>query len=74
VEHGNDLRRIGQVVRSLRHEIGLSQEKFAELAQVHRNYVGSLERGEKNISYSTLARIADAGGISVAELMGRAKV
>jgi transcriptional regulator with XRE-family HTH domain len=40
---------LGQRVRDLRVAKGLSQEKLAELAKLHRNYVGSIERGQKNV-------------------------
>lgn len=51
---------VGQNVRYYRHQSGLSQEKLAEDAELHRNYVGGLERGEYNVSLRSLARIASA--------------
>lgn len=47
-------------VRHRRLELGLSQEELAELAGVHRTYVGMLERGEKNVTIYNIERIAIA--------------
>ncbi len=47
-------------VRLFRQEKGLSQEDFAELAELHRTYIGSIERGERNISIDNIERIAVA--------------
>ena len=51
---------IGQRVRDLRVAKGLSQEKLAELAKLHRNYVGSIERGQKNAGVVSIVRLAHA--------------
>ena len=41
-------------IREYRHEHGLSQEDFADQCGLHRTYVGSVERGERNVTLSTL--------------------
>ncbi len=51
---------VGLNIRSIREERGLSQEKLAELADLHRAYIGQIERGEKNIGLKNLEKIAKA--------------
>ena len=50
-------------VRHYRKKAGLSQEKLAERAGLHRTYIGGIERGEYNVSAINIARIAQARGI-----------
>ena len=48
---------------------GLSQEDLAELANLHRTYVGSVERAERNVSIDNIERLATALGVSPALLL-----
>ena len=47
----------------------LSQEDLGELANLHRTYVGSVERAERNVSIDNIERIATALGVSPASLL-----
>jgi transcriptional regulator with XRE-family HTH domain len=49
---------VGRRVRELRTEIGISQEELAARAALHRNYVGSVERGERDVGITSLTRLA----------------
>lgn len=60
---------IGFRIREVRHEKGLSQEKLAALADLHRAYIGQVERGEKNIGVINLEKIAKALGVDTRELL-----
>ena len=56
-------------LKILRASRGLSQEALADLVGLHRTYIGSVERGERNISIDNLERIALAFDISVSQLL-----
>jgi transcriptional regulator with XRE-family HTH domain len=59
----------GIQLRKLRLQRGLSQEKLAELAEVHRNYVGGVERGERNIALLNIVALAHALRVKPARLL-----
>lgn len=60
--------KFGEVVREERKRQGISQEKLAELAGIHRTYMGAVERGERNVCIKNIGRIAQALGVSVNKL------
>lgn len=60
---------LGEAIRSYRKRAGLSQEQMAEKADLHHNYVGEIERGEKVASIDTLIKIARAVGVRVRDLV-----
>jgi transcriptional regulator with XRE-family HTH domain len=61
--------RLTRNLRRLRQERGLSQEEAAEKCGLHRTYVGAIERGERNITLSTLQEIAAAFRIDPLRLL-----
>ena len=65
---------LGQAIRHIRLDKGVSQEKLALLAEVDRSYVGRVERGDNNVAILTLARLAKALEISMQDLMGKAEL
>ena len=60
---------LAKKVQSLRMERGWSQEVLAELADLHRNCIGHVERVEMNVGLTTIAKIASAFEIPVHELL-----
>lgn len=59
-------------VRRLRKARGLSQETLALVCGLHRTYVGSIERAERNVSIDNIEKLADALGVAIAELLREA--
>jgi len=56
-------------VKTRRLRLGLSQEEFAEICGYHRTYIGSIERGERNITIATLEALAAALKVGATELL-----
>jgi transcriptional regulator with XRE-family HTH domain len=62
---------LGSNIRHYRDKQRLSQEELAELCGLHRTYVGSVERCERNVTLSTLEAFAMAFGVPVPQLLTR---
>lgn len=57
--------RFGKAVRQMRHELGVSQEAFADLCELDRTYIGGIERGERNVALVNIEKIARALKLSL---------
>jgi transcriptional regulator with XRE-family HTH domain len=60
--------RFGKALRKRRHELGVSQEEFADLCGLDRTYVGGIERGERNLALVNIEKLARALKISLSDL------
>jgi transcriptional regulator with XRE-family HTH domain len=56
-------------MRKYRHAAGISQEALADLAGIHRTYVGDVERGERNLSLLNMVRLSSALGIRLSQVI-----
>lgn len=65
----NIIKVFGSNLRKYRILLGLSQEQFAEKCGLHRTYISSVERFQRNISIENIQRIADALGIESYKLL-----
>lgn len=64
---------LGEVIRKKRSKLGYSQESFAHEVGVHRTYMGSIERGEKNLTIRNLLRVSEALGTLPSKLLKEAE-
>jgi transcriptional regulator with XRE-family HTH domain len=70
VTRKRNLRHIfGENLRQHRKALGISQEDLAEKAGLHRTYIGSVERGERNVSIDNMGRLAVAVGSTIQRLL-----
>lgn len=68
--HRDEVRRaLGKRIRTARVACGWTQRQLASVAGMHPAYIGSVERGERNIGFDNLARIAEALEVSLAVLL-----
>ena len=58
----------GKAIRALREDRGYSQEELAERAGLHRNYVGGVERGERNVALENIVKLAGALSVRTKDL------
>jgi transcriptional regulator with XRE-family HTH domain len=68
------LKGFGAAIRGERKRLNLSQEDFAEVCDLHRTYVGQIERGEKNISFENIVRVAKALKLKPSQLFIQARL
>lgn len=61
--------RFGKKLREIRQKVGISQEDLAGLAGLHRTYVSSIERGERNVSIVNIEKLAIALGKNMRDLL-----
>jgi transcriptional regulator with XRE-family HTH domain len=62
---------LGRAIHELRAQAGISQEELARRSGLHRTYIGGIERGERNLSFANLLRVAGALGVRPSELLVR---
>ena len=68
-KRSSDLQELGRRIRAARTSLGLSQEQLANESIIDRSYIGGVERGERNITFNVLCKIAEALQCDLAELM-----
>ena len=61
--------RLARNIRAIRAKNGLSQEALADLADLHRTYIGSVERSERNVSLDNVEKLAGALKVDICELL-----
>jgi transcriptional regulator with XRE-family HTH domain len=70
----SQMQALGRTIRALRTEQGYSQDALAKRSGIDRSYLGAIERGEFNIGFDTLVRIAEALDISASEVCAKARL
>jgi len=65
---------IGETVRAIRVEQGISQEGLALIAELDRSYMGGIERGEHNLAVINLIKVAAALGLSPSDLLKKSRL
>lgn len=62
------LKRFGLTIKRLREREGISQEKLGEISDLHRTYIGMIERAERNITLKNIEKIAKALGTDISKI------
>ena len=62
------LKRFGLTIKRLREKKGLSQEKLGEISDLHRTYIGMIERAEKNVTLKSIEKLAKALEMDISEI------
>lgn len=68
MKNNDTIKKLGQKIRIERQKRKMSQEKLAELADLNRNFVGMIERGETNLTVKKLENIANVFDIDIMDL------
>lgn len=68
-ESNNNLKILGQNIRNIRKNKGLSIEQLSFECQLSRNYISDVERGKRNISFINLNKISKALNVNIKELL-----
>lgn len=68
MKNNNTIKKLGQKIRIERQKRKMSQEKLAELADLNRNFVGMIERGETNLTVKKLENIANVFDMDIMDL------
>jgi transcriptional regulator with XRE-family HTH domain len=68
MKNNDTIKKLGQKIRIERQKIKMSQEKLAELADLNRNFVGMIERGETNLTVKKLENIANVFDMDIMDL------
>lgn len=61
--------RLAAQLRIRRKEMGISQETLADMAKLHRTYIGDIERFERNVSIDNIEKLANALGVDISDLL-----
>lgn len=70
MNRNDELRKLGNRIKEVRNQQNLTQIELASICKLNRNYIGMLERGERNPTYITLLGIAKHLGMSISQLIG----
>ncbi|BAN47958.1 helix-turn-helix domain-containing protein [Metapseudomonas resinovorans] len=73
-DNDGSLLRLGEAIRARRRALDLSQEALADAAGIDRSHMGKIERGERNVTFLNIARIATAMGCRPSELLADAEL